>query len=78
MLERVPEIDLVKNIPGVEVRIIPKAMRSPTEITIIEQNVIISTTGGDQYFTTVIRNSAVAQSFREYFYSIWDVSKKKD
>ncbi|MDD9953610.1 MAG: hypothetical protein OXR66_04690 [Candidatus Woesearchaeota archaeon] len=74
--ERVPEIDLVKNIPGVEVRIIPKAMRSPTEITIIEQNVIISTTGGDQYFTTVIRNKEVAASFTEYFHSLWEISKK--
>lgn len=70
-----PQIPLVKKLHGYEVRLIPKEMKSPTEISILAHNVIISTTGGDEHFTVVIRNKAVAESFIKYFETMWEISK---
>jgi len=74
--EPVPEIDLVKNIRGVQTRIVPKEFKAPTEIAIHHNNVIISTTGGIEYITILIKNKEIADSFKKYFKTIWELSKK--
>lgn len=73
---RVPEIDLVKNIPGVEVRILSKGIHAPTEISIHNNNVLITTSAGEEFQVVMISNRDVATSFKEYFYSIWNQSEK--
>ena len=61
------EIELVKNIRGVQIRIVPKQFKAPTEISIHHNNVIISTTGGNEYIAILIRNKDIADSFKSYF-----------
>lgn len=70
-----PELDAIKRIKGIEVRLLSKQFRVPTEICIIGNNVLISTTAGANFMSILIRNGEMADSFRKHFELLWKISK---
>jgi HTH-type transcriptional regulator, sugar sensing transcriptional regulator len=70
--EHSTEMDMIKNIPGVEVKVVPQQYKTPAEIAIHHNNVIISTSAGKEYITILIKNKDIADSFKAQFNFLWN------
>ncbi len=67
-----PEIKLVKHLPGVKIKIsAPQGYKSPAEMCVYGRYTIISTSGGDEYITILIKDEIISNSFRNQFRTLW-------
>lgn len=71
-----PELDRIRSINGVKVKLLSEQFRVPTEICIIGNNVLISTTAGMDFMSILITNKEMADSFRKHFELLWSISSK--
>jgi HTH-type transcriptional regulator, sugar sensing transcriptional regulator len=68
-----PEIDLIKHLPRTHVRIdTPHGYQSPAEMCVYGDYTIISTSGGKEYLTILIKDKIIANSFKNQFKAIWN------
>ncbi len=69
-----PELDRIRRIRGVEVKLLSEQFRVPTEVCIIGNNVLISTTAGTNFMSILIKNKEMADSFKRHFELLWKIS----
>jgi sugar-specific transcriptional regulator TrmB len=68
-----PEANLVANLPGVKIKMgIPQEHYSPAEMCVYGNYTIISTSGGSEYLTVLIKDKNIATSFKNQFHAIWN------
>ena len=68
-----PEAEAVRGLPNLNLKFgVPQEYKSPAEICVYGDNVVISTTGGDEYITFLIKNREISNSFKNQFSSIWN------
>ncbi|MBT4110269.1 hypothetical protein HOE37_00260 [Candidatus Woesearchaeota archaeon] len=68
-----PEIDLIKHLPGTNVRVdSPHGYQSPAEMCVYGEYTIVSTSGGKEYLTILIKDKIIANSFKNQFKAIWN------
>jgi sugar-specific transcriptional regulator TrmB len=68
-----PEAELVKNFAGVNIKVgVQQEHYSPAEICVYGDYTLISTSGGKGYLTVLIKDKAVADSFKNQFKVIWN------
>ncbi|MBT7902224.1 hypothetical protein HN587_00015 [Candidatus Woesearchaeota archaeon] len=71
--EASPEAELIKNLPLTHVRVeSSKGSYSPAEMCVYGDYTIISTSGGKEYLTVLIKDKVIAESFRNQFHLIWN------
>jgi|SRR3989338_3590733 len=59
-----------------EVRYLPKNIHSPTVIQIYDDKTVLHSNTSETPFVIVIDNKDITASFREYFGTLWNISKK--
>ncbi len=59
-----------------EFRFLPKSLEMPTAIQIYAEKVGIMILLAENPMAILIENKAVAESFRKYFYALWDTAQK--
>lgn len=69
-------INVRKNFHNTEIRYFPKEMEMPTTIEIWRDKVAIFIITLENPITIVIESEAAANSFRKYFYILWNNAKK--
>ncbi len=71
--ENSPEIDLIKHLPNIHTKINPsQGYHSPAEMCVYGEYTIISTSGGKEYLTILIKDKVIANSFKNQFKVIWN------
>ncbi|MFA6460759.1 MAG: helix-turn-helix domain-containing protein [Candidatus Woesearchaeota archaeon] len=66
------EIEGIKHLPRVHIKIgVSKGNNAPAEMCVYGDYTIISTSGGDEYLTVLVKNEVIAESFRKQFRIIW-------
>ena len=71
--ELVPEMKMIENLPRVNVKInSPQGYHSPAEMCVYGNYTLISTSGGEEYLTILIKDSTISNSFKNQFKIIWD------
>lgn len=67
-----PEMDLTWYLPGVHIKCgVSKDYNAPAEMCVYGNYTIISTSGGEEYITALVKNEIIAESFRNQFRIIW-------
>ena len=66
------ELDTIKNLKGVEVKLLSEQFRVPAEVCVIGDHVLISTTAGTNFMSLLIKNKEMADSFTAQFFHLWN------
>ncbi|PIN75089.1 hypothetical protein COV18_05020 [Candidatus Woesearchaeota archaeon CG10_big_fil_rev_8_21_14_0_10_37_12] len=64
-----------KKLPYSEYRFLPKSFEMPTSTEIYKDKVLILILAKESPMAIMIKNKAVAESFRKYFYALWEKMK---
>ncbi len=68
-----PEAELIKHLSGVHVKInVTQGYQSPAEMCVYGDYTIISTSGAEEYLTVLIKDTNIANSFKNQFRIIWN------
>ena len=66
----------LQKLPLTEIRYLPKDITTPTVIQIYSDTTVLHSNKSDPPFVIVIENKDISASFREYFGTLWKISKK--
>lgn len=69
-------INLRKKLPNTKIRFFPKELEMPTSIELWKNKVAIFIVTNQNPLTILIESEAAAESFRKYFYVMWEKAKK--
>ncbi len=70
--EHSQETDLIQLLPGTNIKCgVSKENNAPAEMCVYGDYTIISTSGGEEYITVLVKNATIAESFRKQFRIIW-------
>jgi len=65
-----------KNIPHTKFRFLPKVLEMPTSIEIYKDKVLIMILSIEDSMAIMIESKPIAESFRKYFFLVWDQMKE--